>query len=58
MTNRLKYRPRDRNVRALAANIYQSITKITKAATINPNVLRIRLDLDAINVVPDSPLEG
>lgn len=44
--------PRNRNISALPCDINQAIIIITQATAINPDMPRLRFDLNPINIMP------
>lgn len=49
--------PRDGNISALSCNVNKAIIVITKAASINPYMPRIRFDLNAIDIMTPTTLK-
>ena len=50
-------RPRYSDIGALSCNVYEAIILITKGASINPYMPRIRFDLNAIDIMSPTTLK-
>lgn len=49
--------PRYSDIRALSCDVYKAVIIISEAATVNPNIHRIRFDLNPINIMTSAPLK-